>query len=414
MIQAGQHLSATQSKIIFSMLSRFKYLVGEKDLAKLAKVNYKIPLTEVVPNYVNLTAGGNTDKHIDHQVDNLMEQFLKVKKGKKTSRYNLVSFSEVVEGGDSIIVRFNLEILPLLVEMTKEGYTKIAFEEVFVLRSPYSVRIYEIITRQKNNPAVLNNGYYEISLDDLRFSLGFKEKQYTRWAELNRRVITRAQEEIEEKTDLRFEIIPVKESRKIVGIRFVNIMTAESIFDPSGDKVEGFEQISLDFDTATFTTMKDNPLLESLSAKDRRSFENNHSVEFIKYYHDKTVEKQKRSGPTFSFGGYLFTLLNNDDDEYYQMVERKAEEVRLKEEARLKAEKEKAQAEKEAEERQKKLDNLYTALQLLFSNLDDTEKKRYEDEVIAGNSLYETYKGDTFNKDILKAYGQDKGLWNLA
>jgi len=413
LIQAGQHLSATQSKIIFSMLGRFKYLVGEKDLFKLSKVEYKIPLSEVIPNYTT-SRGGKTDKLVHSQVENLMQHFLTVKKGKKTKRYNLISFSEVEDGGDTITTRFNIDVLELLVEMTKDGYTKIAFEDVFKLKSPYSIRIFEKLKRQKNNPMVINNGYYEISLDDLKFSLGLKDSQYPRWAELNRRVITPAQEEIEEKTDLRFEIIPVKESRKIVGIRFENIMTVESIVTPSGDVLKGYEQISLDFDTETFTTMKDNPQLESLSAKDRRNFENKHSVEFIKYYYDKTIEKQKRSSPEFSFGGYLFTLLNNDDDEYYQMVERKAEEARLKEETRLKADNEKALAEKAAEERQKKLDNLYSALNLLFSNLDDTDKKKYEDDVVASNPLYETVKGVTFKNDVLQAYGKDRGLWDLV
>ncbi len=412
LIQAGQHLSATQSKIIFSMLGRFKYLVGEKDLLKLSKIEYKIPLAEVIPNYTT-SRGGKTDKLVHSQVENLMQHFLTVKKGKKTKRYNLISYSEVEDGGDTITTRFNVDVLELLVEMTKDGYTKIAFEDVFKLKSSYSIRIFEKLKRQKSNPSVINNGYYEISLEDLKFALGLEKTQYPRWAELNRRVITPAHEEIEEKTDLRFEITPVKESRKIVGIRFENILTVDSIIDSSGDVLQGFEQISLDFNTETFTTVKDNPLLESLSSKDRRKFETEHSAEYIKHYFDKTVEKQKRSGSTFSFGGYLFTLLSNDDDEYYQMVERKAEDTRMKEEARLKEENEKAIAEKAAEERQKKLDNLYSALDLLFSNLNETEKKRYEDGVVAANPMYENVKGDTFKKDVLQSYGKDRGLWDL-
>lgn len=61
---------------------------------------------------------------------------------------------------------------------------------------------------------------WQVNLPQLRNILYIDENQYTDYKEFNRRILKKAQCEINQKTDIEFEYTPVRMSKKVVAIRF--------------------------------------------------------------------------------------------------------------------------------------------------------------------------------------------------
>lgn len=422
MIQAGQKLSTVQAKMLYSILSRFKYLTQNETEEELEKEVYTIPFSEIVQN-LSSVKGGRIYELVRDQASALVQQYLSVKsfhKNKeKTIFYNLVSKVEVRDGVSEIEASLNRDVIPLLVNMVKEGYTQIAFADVFKMKSAYAIRIYELLEQQRTSPAVKKKGYYDISIEDLRFLLGIEKKQYPRWDNFKARVLLASQKEIHEKTALRFSLEFTKTSRKISGIRFKEISIVDKVILPDGKEAK-FEQTTMEIEEQTSlfpkseTFTASNPLLESLHANSRREFEENHSAEYIEHYYNKAKSVEKNNRLKSTFGDCLYAFLKNDKDEFYE-IEKRKEADRIKQEELKKQKEEEARLKKIAdEEREKKLAIQFTAIETLFNTLDDIEKDNYKKMVAEKNKMIAEVGGSMFHRAIVEQFGEEKGLWNQA
>jgi plasmid replication initiation protein len=404
-IQAGQSLTASQSKMLFSMLSRFKYLAasGDVDSEKLSNVTYSFPLKEFMPQFNGKNPNGESYELARKQVAGVVQQFLRVKNGKTTEFYNIVSYAKVVEGGSDVHARFNQDIIGLLTDMVKEGYTQIAFEDVYQMKSAYSIRIYELLQKNRRSPQVKKQGYYEITVEELRFLLGIDEKKYKRFQDFKKRVLIAAEEEINEKTSLRFTIEPVYAGRKIIALQFRDIVEVDPVILNEGQPEEvSTEQFCLDL------PVPGNPLLEGLHAKSRREIEENHSEEYIQHYHKKAKQVEAKGRMKSTFANLLFGLLNKDPDDFYTLEERKKAEAEQKKAAALmkrQAEEEKKQLEAEREKEQAKK---FKNAELLFDNLDEGDKKkRLLKEKESAPFLSEKF----LREHAIIAYAKEVQLW---
>jgi len=402
-IQAGQTLSATQSKILFSMLGRFKYLAGDEDRLKLASVVYTIPVSEVVPKFTD-SRGGKTDKLIQNQTERLMEQFLTIKNGDTTERFNLVSYSKVVKNGANIHAKFNLEVVDILRDMMKKGYTPIGFESINSLKGQYSIRVYEILRKAQRDFSVAKQGFYQIPLSEFRFLLGIPDKKYPRWQDFKKRVLVPSIEEIFEKTDLRFVFTPERSGRSISSLVFSDIITAEQTRLTSAEiDTEAPEQITLNLGT-----MESNPLLEGLQPNSRKEFETNHSLEYIEHYYKKAKAIESKGRLKSTFENCLYAFLKNDKDDFYNLQR----EMLKKENERKQEKKAQAQVKQESEERVKMDKERYqrrvTKSLELFDGLSITEQeKRISDH----RKIVPVGSKKLIIKLVSEAYAKEKGEW---
>jgi len=420
MIQAGQKMTAMQSKIIFSMLSQFRYISSDDDCKNLEDTIYTIPFKDIIPNLSKLR-GGRIYEQARYQAESLVGQTLSIKKEKKGKEkiefYNLVSYSKVEEGCSYIEARFNKDIIPLLTQMVKEGYTPLIFKSVHELKGTYAIRIYELLERNRKTPVVKKKGFFEVSIDDLRFLLGMDKKKYPRWNNFRARVLEPAQKEIDEKTELRYQMEWIKDGRTITGVRFVSITVVDKIPLSLNSEIT-CEQTKREIQTSLFpkfeTFTASNPLLESLQANSRKDIEEKHSEEYIKHYYKKVKLMEQKNRIESTFGDCLYAFLKNDKDEFYEIEKRK--EADLLKQAQLKKEKEAAElkAKQEAEERAKKNEQKFKALEGLFETLDDLEKENYKKLVQQENEFIAKLGGDQFQRLIVEKFGKEKGLWNLA
>lgn len=341
---------------------------------ELSRVTYKIPVREIVSDFKK-HKGGDLYRRVKKQVSRLVEQKLTCIEGKVTEFIPIFGYAKVIEGGSDIHVRFNAEVVPYLVNMVKDGYTKLIFKDVYELKGVYAKRVYELLSLNRKAPKVRKQGFFSISIADLRFKLGIDDSKYPRWADFRKRVLDPSIEEIEEKTALRFTLDFERKGRKINTIIFREIMEVDPVVHPNGELHEsGAEQVTLDLSAPVKLF---NPLLAGITPAQCEQIEKQHSPEFIEYYHKKVKALEKRGRLKSTFAACLFAYITKDEDQYYIREEQKriaAERKKLEEEKKAKAEAEKKK--REAEKMKKSVD-AFKQVEASFDALDKTERDKY-------------------------------------
>jgi len=104
------------------------------------------------------------------------------------------------------------KLKPYLLQL-KEQFTRYRLENVLRFKSVYSVRIYELAKSWESK------GKFEMSIDDLRKTLGLEEK-YRLYGDLKKKVLIRSSKEISELSDITLSYREIKEGKRVVGLRF--------------------------------------------------------------------------------------------------------------------------------------------------------------------------------------------------
>jgi len=111
-------------------------------------------------------------------------------------------------------LEFHPELKPYLLQLKVE-FTQVEFSEVLGLKSVYSIRIFELLIQY------LSIGKRKTSVNDLRSWCGIQKEEYKLYADLKRRVIDKAKEEINAKTEYEVDYKEIKESRRVASIEWI-------------------------------------------------------------------------------------------------------------------------------------------------------------------------------------------------
>lgn len=148
---------------------------------------------------------------------------------------NWVQMCQYMPGEGSVGVVFTKFIIPYLSQL-ESNFLSYELEQIARLKSPYSVRIFELCLAHKHR------GEVTYSLDDLRFLFRLeKSRSYQRTDTFQDRVTKPALKEINKHTDMCLSCDPVKEGRKLVGLRFHWTMKS-SVIKPAKKKQDGGEE----------------------------------------------------------------------------------------------------------------------------------------------------------------------------
>jgi hypothetical protein len=330
MIQAGQSLTPLQAKALFGMLAEFKFSAthdrSEERLNALSKKEYQIPLASLLPDYKK-KKGGELYSRARDQIEKMMALSLRIDEKGVLRNYNVVSYSEMQKGCSFITAKFNRDIIPVLVEMVDNGYTEVQMANILPLKSSYSIRIYEILLKNRKMKHVIKDGY-KISIEELRYLLGIDKKQYKVFADFKKRVLEPSYLEINsDKTNIRFSYDLLRTGRKFTDIRFFDIQLVKPIVESTDSENSDVVQTSL-FD--------DSPL-SILQQKSAREIREQHTPEYINFYYKKALEIEKKGGVKTSLPGFFFTLLSKDEDNFYDREKVESQKEELKRESLKKA-----------------------------------------------------------------------------
>lgn len=117
--------------------------------------------------------------------------------------------------GGTVDIHFHEDVLPLLVQ-AKTEYTKYYFQNIQRLKSGYSIKIYELCKQYQNT----RQGYRDLTIEELKTFLDIPLKKYPRFSNFKQKILNVAVPEINEKTDIKLDIEPIKKGRSVTGIRF--------------------------------------------------------------------------------------------------------------------------------------------------------------------------------------------------
>lgn len=145
--------------------------------------------------------------------------------------------------GQMFTIKFNNELLPYVMDL-KGSYTTYMLTEMLKLKSPFSIRLYELFSKERYRIKKNSSITVEYDLSELKFEIGFFtidqeklrterekgmswneiEKKYSdgvnRWNHFKTRVLKKAQDEFKN-TDIRFEFEPIKVAHgAVAAVRF--------------------------------------------------------------------------------------------------------------------------------------------------------------------------------------------------
>lgn len=109
---------------------------------------------------------------------------------------------------------FSPALKPYMLQLQKE-FTALRLPDLMGLGSFSVIRIYELLKQYESI------GERNIKIEELRKNCGIEEKEYPLFGNFKQRVLKIAQREINSKTDINIEYEEIKESRKVVAIKFI-------------------------------------------------------------------------------------------------------------------------------------------------------------------------------------------------
>ena len=245
-----------------------------------------------------------------------------------------------------IVLSYDPKLKPYFLQL-KDNFTKYYLENILELKSFYSIRIYELVKQYENIKS------REITIDELKeiLDIGNSYKLYGHFKE---KVLTVAQKEINEKTDINLTFEEIKKIRKVTGIKF-NIERKENrenlhIKEPkTKDKSYSDDVVKL------YNLLPETERIESRLATLEKML-GEHSYEYI--YADIEYCKTRRVKDFFA---YLVKSVKNG---HYSSadIEKKKKKESAKEAKKKIAEEKKLEEEKRSEERKSRAEMRYNSL----------------------------------------------------
>ena len=281
LIRASYKLTANEMRLVLCALAQIPkdaevdpkqaYYITKEDFIKLGvePKNVAREIREACSDLLNRvvtidTPIGNLSFHWLHNVlhfksetfEQLKKQYPNAKNDEKfinTLRlHNLLdSLPIVTKSDDNIIARivFHENMMPYISQLKKQ-FTKLKLKEMFGFSSFYSFRIYLMMMQFRET------GFCKISIDDLRCALDLNEK-YHLFADLKRRVIDTAIDEINEKSpcSVQYELIKKGRTYTHLELRFKEKKTEKEplkcpktidMFEEPGDTIVRLSDPQLD------------------------------------------------------------------------------------------------------------------------------------------------------------------------
>ncbi|MFK7799529.1 MAG: replication initiation protein [Aureispira sp.] len=217
-----------------------KALVTKSNNLVEARYHFSIWETRVFTKLVSLIQPGDADfkryrLHIKDLVQffgvNDNDAYVKIKAVPDSLLKKVVTIP-YTENGEERLLKTGL-IAQATIPKKKEGYIELSFHpdlkpyllqlkrtflsydirNVLKISSVYSIRIYELLKQYETL------GYREFNLEELKVILGVSDK-YKLYGHFKSRIIIKAQEDLQQYTDITFSFREIKNGRKVVAILF--------------------------------------------------------------------------------------------------------------------------------------------------------------------------------------------------
>jgi plasmid replication initiation protein len=219
--RSSDQMNVIEKRLLYLVINKMETRINiQEDLFK--NIEFQIPFKDT--GETNYTRIKEAVEKLQTRKINLIDD---VKEKRLTS---IVPFPYVKIEKGVITLKMLGDVIPYFVEL-KNGFTQYELEAALALTSVYSQKLYELLSRWKDLKT------WEVGLEELKLILS--AENYTRFADFRRNCIDGPLEEIADKTELLATYLPLKEGRKVVGLKF-NIKTKKDVSKEAHQ--EGMEQ----------------------------------------------------------------------------------------------------------------------------------------------------------------------------
>jgi plasmid replication initiation protein len=173
---------------------------------------YKLSVKEF--NTILGTKSKNMYNQVSQYIESLRDKDLTIIKQRSILKTKWLSSAEYFIDDGYVELCFDPKLKPYLL-MLKERFTKLTLEQMVSFGSQYSGRIYELLKQYEKI------GSRTFQLEDLKSLLGIEIGEYVKFGLFKQRILSKAKEEINIKSDLLIDFEEIKRSRKVEAIKFI-------------------------------------------------------------------------------------------------------------------------------------------------------------------------------------------------
>jgi len=220
-IKANQNLPLNENKLLRIMISQV--VITDKELKSYTTTIPELAQAlNVIPD--------NLYRNIDKMTSTLMQQIIKIDKGKnKWDKFQL--FSKCKYDNGVLTMQLHEELKPFLLGLQKL-YTQYQIGVIIGMKSTYAIRVYELLKeKRKNNGLIKENESLTISIEDLRIATDTINKYGL--TDFKRNVLEISAREISCNSEFAIDYEQIKDGRKVVAFKF-NIYSHNS---PKGEEI---------------------------------------------------------------------------------------------------------------------------------------------------------------------------------
>jgi len=202
-------------------ISLAEYRIILAALSKITKFDTDFYIIEFTVNefsriyYNNDKINGSLYNLIKNACKTLISRTIILETKDNLKAFQWVSLIDYDKKTGIIKIKFHEELkdFVLFYAINKE-YTKYMLANIAQMNSIYAVRLYEILKQYEKL------GTIEFDLDKLKFMLGIEASRYNIYANFKTRILSFAQDEMINKSDIYFTFDEIKYGRKIIGVKF--------------------------------------------------------------------------------------------------------------------------------------------------------------------------------------------------
>ena len=203
-IEASYRLSVEEQRIIHILTS----MIEEKDIDFK---KYKFTIKEFA-EIIN-TKDRSIYKNMAIYIDSLRSRDLTIYKEDSILKLKWLSSAEYFPSKGYIELEFSPKLKPYLLQLQK-FFTELSRKQLVSFTSQHTGRVYELLKQYEKIKQ------REITIKDLKKFLGLQDYEYKLYSEIKRTIVKKAIEQINKNTDLNVTYEEIKESRKVVALRF--------------------------------------------------------------------------------------------------------------------------------------------------------------------------------------------------
>lgn len=235
LVEARYKFDIWEMRVFVKMISLIK--PDDKDFAQ-----YRISVSDIISDF-GLPNNGNYYTLLRQGAENLLTKQVEMVKTddegkKKKVTANLISSTESYvneDEGKDVILKFDPELKRHLLDL-KEQYLTYDIRNILKLTSVHSIRIYELLKQFEGLISAKGFVKRKFTLEELKLTLGIGDDEYSLYGHFKNKVLLKAQKDLLEETDIRFELEEEKKGRKVIAVIFIIYKNGDKKRDDVDDR----------------------------------------------------------------------------------------------------------------------------------------------------------------------------------